>query len=58
MSELKINKSIVLPTLDGIKDEEAKRIMQGFAKAITDLNQSTYNDLTLLDERVSDLEGE
>ena len=56
MSELKVNKNIVLPDLTNIKDPEAKRIMQNFAAAIEGLNQSLYNAATYLDERVSDLE--
>lgn len=56
MSELKINKSIVLPKIDAIKDPEAKRIMQDILNAIDSLNQTVYNDLTYMDERVSDLE--
>ena len=58
MSELKINKNIILPSLNEIKDPNAKRIMQDICNAINSLNQTVYNDLTLLDERVGDLEGE
>ena len=58
MSELKINKNIILPSLNEIKDPNAKRIMQDILSAINSLNQTVYNDLTLLDERVGDLEGE
>lgn len=58
MSELKVNKNIILPSLDSIKDPNAKRIMQDICNAIQSLNQTAYNDFTLLDERVSDLEGE
>ena len=58
MSELKINKNIILPSLNEIKDPNAKRIMQDICNAINSLNQTVYNDLTLLDERVGDLEGD
>ena len=57
MSELKVNKNIVLPSLDSIKDPNAKRIMQDICNAIQGLNQTVYNDLTYLDEKVGDLEG-
>lgn len=56
MSELKINKNIILPSLNNIKDLESKRVMQEISNAIQGLNQIVYNDLTLLDERVGDLE--
>ena len=56
MSELKINKNIILPSIDVIKDSEAKRIMQDILNAIQGLNQAVYNDLTYLDEKISDLE--
>ena len=58
MSELKINKNIILPNLESIKDPNAKRIMQDILNAIDSLNQTVYNDLTYLDERVGDLKGE
>jgi len=56
VSELKINKNIILPSLDNIKDLESKRVMQEILNAIQGLNQIVYNDLTYIDERVSDLE--
>lgn len=58
MSELKVNKSIVLPKIDAIKDPEVKRVMRDIMNAIQGLNQTVYNDLTYLDERVGDLEKE
>ena len=57
MSELKVNKSIVLPKIGIIKDPEAKRVMQDVLNAIDSLNQTVYNDLTYLDEKVSDLKN-
>ncbi|MCJ7790532.1 MAG: hypothetical protein MUP69_10245 [Candidatus Atribacteria bacterium] len=56
MSELKINKNIVLPKIDSIKDENTKRIMQDILNTIQGLNQTVYNDLTYLDEKIADLE--
>ena len=57
MSELKVNKTIILPDLSNIKDPEAKRIMQSFAAAIEEVNQSLYNAATYFDEKIEDLEG-
>ena len=57
MSELRMNKNIILPSLESIKDPEARRIMQDILNAIQSLNQAVYNDLTYLDEKKADLES-
>jgi len=50
---LKISKTILLPRVDKIKDEEVKRVFQRLLDAIQKMNQTTYGDLVGHEERLT-----
>jgi len=56
MEFLKFPKSVILPTLENIEDEEVKKIFEDHNKAFNELITAIYSDLSWLHERIYKLE--
>jgi len=53
---LKIPKTVILPTLEKIEDEEIKKIFEEYNRVFSELVVAIYSDLSWLHERIYKLE--
>jgi hypothetical protein len=53
---LRTPKSVILPTLGNIKDEELRKVLEEYNKAFNELVIAVYSDLAWLHQRIYTLE--
>jgi len=53
---LKIQKDMLLPKADNIKDPETRRVIKEMLNIIKKMNQTNYGDLSGHEERITTLE--
>ncbi|MBA7534454.1 hypothetical protein ES705_26700 [subsurface metagenome] len=53
---LKTPKSVILPTLENIEDEEIKKVFEEYNRVIEEFIIAVYSDLAWLHERIYKLE--
>jgi len=53
---LKTPKSVILPTLENIEDEEIKKVFEEYNRVFNELVTAVYSDLSWLHERIYKLE--
>ena len=56
MADLKTPKTVILPTLENVKDEEVKKIFEEYNRVIDELVIAVYSDIAWLHERIYKLE--
>lgn len=54
---LKTPKSVILPTLENIEDEEIKKVFEEYNKIFSGLVTAVYSDLAWLHQRIYNLEN-
>lgn len=54
---LKTPKSVILPTLENIEDEEIKKVFEEYNRVFSELVTAVYSDLAWLHQRIYDLEN-
>ncbi|MEA2016481.1 MAG: hypothetical protein U9O59_07260 [Actinomycetota bacterium] len=57
MADLKTPKTVILPTLENIEDEEVKKVFEEYNRVFSELVISIYSDLSWLHERIDKLEN-
>lgn len=53
---LKTPKTVILPTLENIEDEEVKKVFEEYNRVFSELVTAIYSDLSWLHQRIYDLE--
>lgn len=54
---LKTPKTVILPTLENIEDEEVKKVFEEYNRVFSELVIALYSDIEWLHQRVYDLEN-
>lgn len=49
---MKVNKNLILPNIDSIKDPETKKTLQEILNLLQEMNNAYHSDLTGLEARI------